>query len=747
MKTRFFNLFFCALLIPFFSVAQQEVLDSLKTALSVSQDNADKVTTLLNISRMSQERNEALAYAQQALGFAETDLQRSNSWNQVAWSQKNLFLFDSANYAIKKAEQYALQVGDKMVLSDIYNTYGSIYNNQNQYDSALYYHQQALKQREEAGDQEAQAVSMNNISIALEQLSRYDEAAGYINQSIEIYEALGLDRRMADSYLNRGNLLTNAGDLDGAYESYQGALKTYEALGLNVLMTYALINMGSVAIDLGDFEKGRQNYWQSLTILNANGQNANLMAYTLNGLGAIYLEHLVQPDSAIYYHEQGLKFAEMAGSKYLQSVSYHNLGTLYQAGDRHGDALSNLTQARDLKSEIGDQAGLSLVLAALGTTYGAQLQHARARESFSSAMVIAEEVGDLSNTEKIYRRMYEYAKSVGKYDEALDSFEKLSVLRDSLLNAEHLGNIAELNIAYDTDKKEQQIALQSAEIEGQDARLQRNQALIIGLILVAVLLIVIMTLLRNRAQKEQVLIRKEGELKLREAEINAVIGSQEKERNRFAKDLHDGFGQMISVLKMNLGQLGNGASKAPEKQLEVFEQSEQVIADMYAELRNICFDLMPQTLVQQGLPDALREFGQRINTAGTKVIEVLVFDLDDRLNELMEVSLYRISQEWVNNVLKYSEADHITLQLTRDETEITLTIEDNGTGFDPQNFFNGKGNGWRNIQSRVNLIKGAFELDSRPGIKGSLVSVNAPINLKEAIPTSTDEEIAARADF
>lgn len=712
-------------------------------ALEQSKSNADKVTTLLNLSRMSQDRNQALTYAQKALGLAETELELSNSWNQVAWSQKNLFRFDSADYAIRKAESYALKVGDKLVLSDVYNTYGSIYNNQDQYDSALHYHQLAMAQRKDAGDLEAQAISMNNISIALEQLSRYDEAAGYINQSIEIYESLGLERRAADSYLNRGNLLTNAADLDGAYKSYQGALRTYESLGLNVMMTYALINMGSVAIDLADFDKGKENYWKSLSILNANGKNANLMAYTLNGLGSVYQEYDVQPDSAIYYYLQGLEYAGAAGSKYLQSISYHNLGTLYQKGSRNQEAITNLIKARDLKSEIGDKAGLSLVLAALGTTYGAQREFARARESFSSAITIAEEVGDLSNSEKIYRRMYQYAKSTGKYEEALDSYEKLSSLRDSLLNAEHLGNIAELNIQYDTDKKEQQIALQSAEIEGQAVRLQRNQAMIIGLVVVAVLLIIIITLVRSKAQKDKTLIRQEGELKLREAEINAVIGSQEKERNRFAKDLHDGFGQLISVLKMNLGQLGNGLAKDPEKQMEVFEQSEQVIADMYTELRNICFDLMPQTLVQRGLPAALKEFGQRIGSTGSKGLDVLVFDVDERLGELMEVSLYRISQEWVNNILKYSDANQITLQLTRDESEITLTIEDNGMGFDPNDFFEGKGNGWRNIQSRVNLIKGTFELDSRPAMKGSVVSVNAPVVPKAEVPTSTEKEMTA----
>ena len=98
----------------------------------------------------------------------------------------------------------------------------------------------------------------------------------------------------------------------------------------------------------------------------------------------------------------------------------------------------------------------------------------------------------------------------------------------------------------------------------------------------------------------QLLIEKQTEIKAREAEINAVVNSQEKERNRLAKDLYDGFVQLISVLESNLSQLNEYSSKDLEKRRGVFKNGESVINDMYRELRNICFDLMPQTLIKKG---------------------------------------------------------------------------------------------------------------------------------------------------
>ena len=721
--------------------AQDAFTDSLKTALEQAETDVQRFKLLVNLSKSSQDRDVALAYAQQALPLATTVEDRSQALNQIAWSFKNLFSYDSARLYAGKAIEEAKATKDPLVLSDVYNTLGSIFNNQNDYDSALQFHRLALQARTEAKDDEARAISMNNLSLVFQRLGTYDSAAFYIDQSIAIYEATGQERRAADSWLNKGNLYTNAGELDKAYESFQGALRTYEKLELSVMMTYALINMGTVAMELGKFDQAAQGLKRSLDILNANDKNARLLAFTYIGLGDVY-KAKEEPDSAIYFFKAGGEQAELAGSDFLLSASYNNLGQLLAEKGEYRKAMPYLKDALRLKEAMGEQSGMVSVKVALGKVYAETRNDVLASKHLTEALAMAMELGDMTEKEAALEASYNFAKSRGRFREALGYLERMEEVKDSLLNADHLNTVEELNIQYETEKKEQTLAIQDLQLSEQSAKLERNQVLIIGLIVVALLVVIIAMLLRIRSRKEKALLLKETDLKLREAEINAVINSQEKERNRFARDLHDGFGQMISVLKMSLSQLGNGASKTPEKQVQVFEQSERVIGEMYEELRNICFDLMPQTLIKHGLGPALKEFGSRVTATGKVVLEVLVFDMEERLPEKDEVSLYRISQEWVNNVLKYAGADHITLQLTRDEEEITLTIEDNGQGFDPQTFYQGTGNGWRNMQSRLNLIGGAFELESRPGRRGTMAIVNLGVKSAQEIPASTDVQIS-----
>lgn len=691
------------------------------------------------MSKVSLDRAEALEFAQRSAETAETSIDKSSAYNQIAWSYKNLFKFDSARIYANQAMSFADESNDLLSISDVLNTLGSIHNNQSDFDSSIYYHKLALDKRREANDLRAQAASMNNLSLAYQRLAQYAEAVEYIDQSIAIYEDLGGGRQVADSYLNKGNLLLNKGSLDDAYLSFQNALKIYEELGLNTMMTYALINMGTTSVQLNNFDNAFVGFKRSYEILQAGDQNPMLLAYANNGLGALYDEHFLKFDSAIYYYNNGARNATMANNSYLLSISHNNLGTLHRKMNQFDSAMHYHESAIELKSEIQDLSGLSSALINRGNTYLELKRYSLAESDFMRGLSIAEEINEMGDRERAYGVLYEYSKLRNRFEDALMYLEKRDVVKDSLITTEHLNKVADLNLQYETVKKEKQIELQEGELSIQESKLQRNQVLIISLIAIAVLLAVVVFLIRNQSRKKQILIAQEGELKLREAEINAVINSQEKERNRFARDLHDGFGQLISVLKLNLSQLNEITNRDMEKREEVFKNGESVINEMFTELRNICFDLMPQTLVKRGLMSALREFGGRINQTQKVNCEVLVFDNNERLNSLMEISLFRITQEWVNNILKYAGATSITIQLTREASEVTLTIEDNGTGFDTQEFYQGKGNGWKNIQTRLNQINGQFDLDSRAGIKSTMLTVNVEVDV---VPTATELEMA-----
>jgi signal transduction histidine kinase len=120
----------------------------------------------------------------------------------------------------------------------------------------------------------------------------------------------------------------------------------------------------------------------------------------------------------------------------------------------------------------------------------------------------------------------------------------------------------------------------------------------------------------------------------------------------------------------------------------------------------------------------------RVNGSGAIVIRVSSYDMPSRLTEVQEISLYRIIQEWVNNVMKYAQATVVEIQLICHEDELAVTVEDNGKGFDVSILQQGSGNGWKNINSRLNLIKAVMDLDSRPGVTGTTCIIRMPLEIK-----------------
>jgi two-component system NarL family sensor kinase len=384
------------------------------------------------------------------------------------------------------------------------------------------------------------------------------------------------------------------------------------------------------------------------------------------------------------------------------------------------DAFNWIEQSTIIRKAMGDDQGVAVNTVIIGEMYFGDEQYAKAIPYFEKTIDLAIPIGYTDLIKFSYGMLQQSYVEVGNFEKAYNYQSQQMMFQDSLLNVEKTKALAELQTKYETEKKEQQIALQQAQIETQQAQNQVSMIVIAGLTMVLILTIVILFLLKNRSRKKEELLVKQGELKLKEAEVEFSIKSQEKERARFAKDLHDGFGQMISILNLNLKSL---ESNPKDRQL-LFESSTEVLDDMYKELKGICFNLMPQTLIQNGLPTAIDEFVSRINKAGQLRVETDFFGMEDRLSDVQEISFYRIVQEWVNNVIKYGEASHITVQLTRDNEEITLLIEDDGPGFDRNLLINStKGHGWKNIRSRTNLIKGEIELDTEIGRSGSTLII------------------------
>ena len=177
-------------------------------------------------------------------------------------------------------------------------------------------------------------------------------------------------------------------------------------------------------------------------------------------------------------------------------------------------------------------------------------------------------------------------------------------------------------------------------------------------------------------------------------------------------DLHDDFGQLISALRLTIG--------------DRLEKATDILDSMYTNMKEVAFDLMPRTLTDQTLPEAVAELYHQLSLGGSIRFQFTPFGWEEVFPKSSEIDIYRIIQELTNNIVKYAGAQQITTQLTGLESGLSIMIEDDGQGYDPQSFYHGAGHGWKNVKSRLDLLGGELEIDSQPGRRGSTINIHIP---------------------
>lgn len=389
-------------------------------------------------------------------------------------------------------------------------------------------------------------------------------------------------------------------------------------------------------------------------------------------------------------------------------------------------SLKNIDLSTDIRERIGDTQGVIVNLVNKGETYFNAGMYKEALPLFLLGLSEGKKIGYTDLVRHTNGYVAETYLHLNDYRNAYRYQQEGYKLKDSLFNIERTKVIQDMEAKYETEKKNQTIVMLDQENKLKQATIDFNYLLIAGLLIGVGLLGLVFVLWRKRNLQRQEAIIQEQKIRLREAQINAVIESQEQERRRFASDLHDGMGQLISALQMNISSLRLQTSF--EKRDQLFESSEQLLNEAHDEIRNIAFNLMPPVLVKEGLVPAVQELTRKINKASRIKADLSVFDLTARLPQVTEISLYRVIQEFLSNIIKYSNAEKVTISFTGYEKELVLTIDDDGEGYDLKAFQESReGNGWRNVNSRINLIKGSIEIDTMRRRKNNTVIITIPV--------------------
>ncbi len=197
--------------------------------------------------------------------------------------------------------------------------------------------------------------------------------------------------------------------------------------------------------------------------------------------------------------------------------------------------------------------------------------------------------------------------------------------------------------------------------------------------------------------------------------IRTIVDTQEKERKRIVKDLHDSLGQQLSAIKFYLGALKNVPNNTLDPLVEdILTKSNHALDDVLIELWNICFDLMPGTLQNFGLRHAINELCKKIEFDSVIEFELKIDNSFPDLDKNLEIAIFRIVQEFINNAIKHGKAKKIRIEMKYlvAKEGIFLLMKDNGKGFEVKNFEEYQGMGLKNIKSRINSYNGSLRIDS-----------------------------------
>ena len=374
--------------------------------------------------------------------------------------------------------------------------------------------------------------------------------------------------------------------------------------------------------------------------------------------------------------------------------------------DELGESRRRLLEEITGELETGIQEAL-LALAEYIMQQGAQeskLEFLEARDNIQLWQNVFIEKAVTSNERKWARMLNESMdKVILKADELMLNFDR---------RMEEYESYSKMEIDADHYIEQNLLSHGARLVEIDIENIKKNDTLLFVIALVTMAFMTGIVMFHNSLRRKRDEHIKEFELAYRDNQLKSIIQSQELERSRFAKDLHDSYGQLIAVLKLNLQTIERKVSDKSVDDKRMFSNSNSVLESMSDNLRRICFGLMPLTLEEHGLTEALQELAYKINATGSLKIKVNAKSKLLGLNENKMISVFRICQEWINNIIKHSDAGNVEIEISGDENSYSVLIKDDGSGFDKSKLMNGSGYGWKNIQSRARLLYGKVDIVS-----------------------------------
>ncbi len=323
------------------------------------------------------------------------------------------------------------------------------------------------------------------------------------------------------------------------------------------------------------------------------------------------------------------------------------------------------------------------------------------------------------------------------YKSAFKNLIEYTSRTEQALLHENKNAFDELEAKYQTSEKEKKIVqLLNTNLKTEAKRL-KNRNLLIGSLLLLFFVGITAFLINKNTRKKQRIAEQEKELEVQKTEkllkeqelasIDAMILGQEKERQRLANDLHDNLGSTLATVKLHFQHLQKNQNNPKAENLEeIYHKTNTLLDEAYQKVRTIAHEKNSGVMANQGLLLAVKNLAKKVSNGNNMTVEVQDYGLNERLDNTLEISIFRVIQELITNIIKHANANEIHISLTNHDSLLNIIVEDNGKGFDAKVLPEKEGMGLKNIEKRIEHLEGTFEIDSTLE-KGTNIIINIPI--------------------
>ncbi|WP_413668688.1 ATP-binding protein [Mucilaginibacter sp. Mucisp86] len=497
------------------------------------------------------------------------------------------------------------------------------------------------------------------------QTNQYDSAAYYYNIAAVILNKTNQQDILTDDYRRLAKGYFKIKSYDKAIEFNNIAISYAPQTGDRTALTEAL-NQG------GTFYEAKNNYQQAL--------NYYRQAFDI---------------------KDSLNLARQTNGNTSETYSHQFMGDV-MGSIKQSQSEEEIIKTIDIKKSLNDTLALSINYFNLGVLYKNKRLYTQSLDALKNSLQFATQINYADMQRSATNEIADLYEQMGDYKQSL-----IYLKRHASVKTSGSSTIDELQAKYEIKQREDQVLQQQFEIT------KRNYWM-------AGICIFILLMLFGGF-----FYYKQNKLKQQNTAMQAIIATEESERQRIAQDLHDSVSQIISAAKINLAVIGSELHFVNEDQRIRFEKVINLVDCGFKEVRTISHNMMPWALHKTGLAQVIKQFIENIKNDNI-IINFFSSGFDSPFNDTIEIILYRVLQESVNNVMKHACANRLDISLIRGEESISLTIEDNGRGFDTTNPDIFKGMGLNNLRSRINFLKGKVEFDSQLN-RGTLVSIYIPL--------------------